>query len=539
MKLLRQLMHLQEKCGYLDHAALRDLSERARVPLYRLEGLVSFYPHFRASPPPKANVHVCRDVCCEMAGCGELAQQIRAKTNGRTDVEVHDVSCIGRCEAPPAVTVNNVPVAAGRNPAKLLECIDFPENLPSNEPTDSPRAWRCDPYAAPKQRFGKLKSLASSLQNLKSTCIERLNHSGLRGMGGAGFPTGRKWDLVARELADTKYVICNADESEPGTFKDRVILEELPHLVIQGMVLAGLTVGAEQGIVYLRHEYAREQKALERAIDEARRHGVLGADAAGSGQAFDVEVFISPGGYILGEETALLEALEDKRGEPRNKPPYPGTYGLWGRPTLINNVETFALAAAIIHHGLDWWKSQGCGEFAGLKFVSVSGDVQRPGVYEIAHGMPVRELIDLAGGMKDGMQLKAFLPGGASSNFLTAGHADTALDFEAMKQAGSMLGTGAVIVFSQERNLFDMATNVVRFFRNESCGKCVPCRIGTEKAVELLDGARAGSVDAGRLDVLAELGETLEQTSICGLGQVAVNPILSMLKHFPQDVPAR
>ena len=236
---------------------------------------------------------------------------------------------------------------------------------------------------------------------------------------------------------------------------------------------------------------------------------------------------MSPGGYILGEETALLEALEDKRGEPRNKPPYPGSCGLWGRPTLINNVESFALATSIIHHGPEWWNSQGHDGRAGLKFVCISGDVSQPGVYEIPYGLPVAELIELAGGMRDGQSLQAFLPGGASSNFLSAEHVDTPLDFDAMAAVGSMLGTGAVIIIA----------NLVRFFRNESCGKCVPCRIGSEKAVELLENVQSGGRKSSELAILPELGETLEQTSICGLGQVALNPILSMMKHFPGEVP--
>jgi NADH:ubiquinone oxidoreductase subunit F (NADH-binding) len=264
----------------------------------------------------------------------------------------------------------------------------------------------------------------------------------------------------------------------------------------------------------------------------------LGTNAAGSGQRFDIEIFVSPGGYILGEETALLEALDDKRGEPRNKPPYPGTCGLWGKPTLIHNVETFALATSILHHGKDWWDAQGKGSHSGLKFVSVSGDVEKPGVYEIPMGTAVAELIELAGGMKDGKRLQAFLPGGASSNFLTAAQACVPLDFAAMKQAGSMLGTGAVIVIAEGRDLFALATNIVRFFRNESCGKCVPCRIGSDTAVQLLEGVQSGGTPATELSILPELGKTLEQTSICGLGQVALNPILSMMKQFPEAVPS-
>ena len=486
LELLRELMRLQDEHGFLDDERLREVAKERRVPLYRLEGLVSFYPVFRRTPPPRTIVHACRDVTCAMAGCAAQTYVLRESLGDRDHVELHEVSCLGRCDAAPAVSVNEVPVQGSME--QLIGWIDHPQSLPEDVSTTSPRAWKCDPYETPRMRYGTVQSIGDHAE----TIVRRLAESGLRGMGGAGFPTGRKWELVRDEAAGPKYVVCNADESEPGTFKDRVILEELPHLVIEGMLLAGLTIGADTGIVYLRHEYARERRALQEALQAARQRGVLGDDAAGSGRRFEIEIFVSPGGYILGEETALLEALEDKRGEPRNKPPYPGQHGLWGRPTLINNVETFALATSIIHHGVDWWRGQGKDGFAGLKFVSVSGDVTNPGVYEIPIGTTVSELIELAGGMCGGEPLQAFLPGGASSNFLPADKADTPLDFDAMKAAGSMLGTGAVIVIGRRHQLFDLATNLVRFFRNESCGKCVPCRIGSQQAVSILEGVQAG-----------------------------------------------
>lgn len=539
MKLIRELTRIQHERGCLDAQTLREIAVEQNVPLYRLEGLVGFYPHFRRTPAPAVTVRVCRDVSCSLAGCDASAEKLRKMVSGRADIGIEEVSCLGRCDSAPAVTINDIPIA----PITLADLdtvtgfLDDPHVPPSDEPVGSSRSWKCDPYAVPAEHYGTARKLIASDDDLRETCVARLKDSGLSGMGGAGFPTGLKWGLVAAEAEPTKYVICNADESEPGTFKDRAILDELPHLVIEGMLLAALSIGAEQGIVFLRHEYTRERKSLVAALDAARSAGVLGENAAGSGQAFDIEIFDSPGGYILGEETALLEALEDKRGEPRNKPPYPGTHGLWGKPTLINNVETFALATSIIHHGADWWREQGLGESAGLKFTCISGDVAQPGVFEIPMGTPVRELIDLAGGMKDGKSLKAFLPGGASSRFLPADKVDTPLDFDAMQAAGSMLGTGAVIVFADDRDLFAAATNLVSFFRNESCGKCVPCRIGSQRAVEILEGVGTGTTSPDALQTLTALGDTLEQTSLCGLGQVALNPILSMLEHFPDEAP--
>jgi len=560
------MMRIQHERGCLTGETLSTLAKERRVPLYRLEELVSFYPAFRRTPPPKFHLRICRDVSCHMQNCGPRLDAIRDAVIERSDVEVEEVSCLGRCETAPAIEINEQPLGNASSLTDITAILCGETPLPDNHPTNNPRTWKCDPYTAwdnpasaepvhasrarseqdpariptssqgthlTEERYSTVRRLATDGNGLAATCIERLQQSRLRGLGGAGFPTGRKWELVRNESAQTKFVICNADESEPGTFKDRVVLEELPHLVIEGMVLAGLTIGAERGIVYLRHEYQREQKALEAALHDARQRGILGANAAGSGHPFEIELFVSPGGYILGEETALLEALEDKRGEPRNKPPYPGTHGLWGQPTLINNVETYALAASIVAQGTQWWHGQGRKGFSGLKFVSVSGDVVFPGVYEIPLGMPVSELIQLAGGLPDGEQLQAFLPGGASSNFLPADAADTPLDFDSLQAAGSMLGTGAVIVISDRHTLFDLATNIVRFFRNESCGKCVPCRIGSQKAVELLEQADSESADTNLLEILPELGETLRQTSICGLGQVALNPILSLMQNIP------
>ena len=534
-------MRVQHELGWLSDDTLREIAKEQRVPLYRLEGLVSFYPSFQRTPPLRKTVHVCRDVSCAMGGCAKLSADLRENLADQEDVEFVEVSCIGRCENAPAVSIDEIPIG-NASLDNLSPLIDGSQLLPSNAPTQTPQQWKCDPYRKPEDRYHTVRTLGENVgetgtETLGDACIEALKESGLRGMGGAGFPTGRKWELVRGESEPQKYVVCNADESEPGTFKDRVILEELPHLVIEGMLLAGLTIGAETGIVYLRHEYQKEQKALEAALAHAREAGILGDNAAGTGRRFDIEIFVSPGGYILGEETALLEALEDKRGEPRNKPPYPGTHGLWGKPTLINNVETYALATSIVTHGVDWWNSQAAGDFVGLKFVSISGDVKQPGVYEIPIGTSVSDLIDLGGGMRDGVTLQAFLPGGASSNFLPADKVDTPLDFDAMKAAGSMLGTGAVIVIGDQHNLFDLATNIVRFFRNESCGKCVPCRVGSQKAVQILEGVACGESNDAELSILPELGDTLEQTSICGLGQVALNPILSLMKNVPQSVP--
>jgi NADH:ubiquinone oxidoreductase subunit F (NADH-binding) len=305
------------------------------------------------------------------------------------------------------------------------------------------------------------------------------------------------------------------------------------------MILGGYVTGAGRGIIFLRHEYQAPQRALERALADAREHGVVGPDAFGSGRGFEVDLFLSPGGYICGEETALLEALEGKRAEPRNKPPFPGTHGLFQKPTLINNVETFAWVPAILRRGAAWWKSQGRSGASGLKYLALSGDVEQPGVYEVPLGLPAGELIqNYGGGVSAGRRLKAFAPGGASSGFLPARQSDIALDFKALAQAGSMLGSGAVVAVAEGRCMLDLALNLVRFFRNESCGKCVPCRTGSAKLVEILERARRGRGEPADFERIEALAQVMGDTSICGLGQVAAWPLTSVLKHFPDELRA-
>ncbi len=536
MELIQELSRLQHIYGYLRDVDLRELSEQSRVPLYRIEEVVSFYPHFSRVEQPKTTVSVCRDLACFLSGGAQVGSKVAAALDGDSDIDVHEVSCLGRCDLAPAALVNEVPVGP-LTPESLAEIARDPGAL--SAPESPRRQWQIDVYADASERYSAYNGFLGRWSDAAAQeIIEALKAAGLRGMGGAGFPTGLKWELVRREEATPKFVICNADESEPGTFKDRVILDELGHLVVEGMCLGGLVVGAQRGVIYLRHEYEPEREALQRTIDDARQRGVLG-------EHFDIEIFISPGGYILGEETALLEALEDKRGEPRNKPPYPGTSGLWGKPTLINNVETLAMIPAILQRGRDWWKECGARGHTGFKFIGVSGHVERPGVFEIPMGTTIAELVELAGGVKDGAAMKAFAPGGASSNFLPASAVDVEIDFDSIAEAGSMLGSAALIVLADGTDMIEAATNVVRFFRNESCGKCVPCRVGTEKVVAMLEDILAGSGSGGsggsgaRLrELLPELEETLGETSICGLGQVALNPLTSALRNWGDELEA-
>ncbi|MEW4487781.1 NADH-ubiquinone oxidoreductase-F iron-sulfur binding region domain-containing protein [Thalassoglobus sp. JC818] len=541
MELLRELLDRQHHHGYLSDGVLREISEEKRVPLYRLEELVSFYTAFRRTPPAKLVIDVCRDVCCQAAGCQSGARSLEdTLQNSELNYEIREVSCQGRCDSAPSFAINDRPAAPltlHSSEQSLLEFIaDEGHSTPdeNHASQESKTGWKCDPYSSLDDFYSVAKQLRASDADPTAKCVEALKGTNLTGRGGAGFPTGLKWEIVSKEAEPEKYVICNADESEPGTFKDREILRQVPHLVIEGMLLAAMTIGAETGIVYIRHEYGPETTNLQAAIQQAYESGILGESARGPGQRFDLEVFVSPGGYILGEETALLEALEDKRGEPRNKPPYPGQHGLWGKPTLINNVETFALVPSIVRNGPKWWEEQGIHGFSGLKFMCVSGDVRSPGVFEVPMGTTFSEVIEMAGGVTDDKHVKAFLPGGASSLFLGPDKLETPIDFDAVRKAGSMLGTGALMVFHEDRDLYSLATNLTQFFRNESCGKCVPCRIGSHQAVTLLESGGLGEED---VEFLGELHETLQETSICGLGQVALAPVLSMLKNFPEEIP--
>ncbi len=538
MKLLTKMMHLQERHGAVTDAMLRDMAREERVPLYRLEGLRGFYPVFRTTPGRKTQVQVCRDIVCMMKGGAQFCHNVKSALAGAADVEVEEVSCVGRCDTAPAATINEVPVSGTAETVAAYAAGQHP--LPANTPTIASRRWPTDPHAGEKEHYSVAKKfLKPGDDRQRDEVIKILKDADLRGLGGAAFPTGMKWELTRKAAGEPKYVICNADESEPGTFKDRVILEELPHLLIEAMILAGWMIGATEGIIYIRHEYTKERKALQQAMEKARHAGALGEKIFGSAIDFDLQIFVSPGGYIMGEETALLEALEDKRGEPRNKPPFPVNQGLWGKPTLMNNVETFAAIPIILARGAAWWAEQGKGNYKGLKYMCVSGDVAQPGVYCVPWGTTVDELLTLCGGVAHGKALYAFSPGGASTHFLPAAKRHTALDFKAMQEAGSSLGTGAMVFIAEGRDVLELAMSEVKFFRNESCGKCVPCRVGSHKAVDLVETALAGAPQSNLVELLKDLNATLAQTSICGLGQVAMAPLMSVINYFPDDVLPR
>ena len=538
------LRAIQLRHGFLPKAELQSLSQRTQTPLYQIHSVASFYPHFHLAPPPLADVRVCADMSCHLNGACELRAELQSRFSGTRaeEVQIRDVSCLGRCDRAPAVSINDhifTGVSASTAEQVARSAIRG-EEIREAHPVQSRVACKADPYDG-AEKYGVLRKLITSRD--WNSVLAQLKASELRGMGGAGFPTSMKWDLVRKQPDPVKYIVCNADESEPGTIKDRFIMSNLPHLLIEGMIIAGLVTGGNRGILYIRHEYHLQEEILGEEIGRCYRGGLLGKKLLGSDLDFDLEIFVSPGGYICGEESALIEAIEGHRAEPRNKPPFPGQVGLWQKPTVINNVETFINVPQILARGVEWFAAQGAGGSRGLKFVGVSGHVEHPGVFEVPMGVSMREVIvNHAGGVRGGRQLKAFAPSGPSSGYLPASMIDVRLDFKALADAGSMLGSGAIVVCDDTTCMLDMALNAVRFYRNESCGKCVPCRVGSQKMVDLLARWTQGGVPEVQyradLALLDDLSQVMSLTSICGLGQIAPAPAQSVLKHFRAEVDA-
>lgn len=385
-------------------------------------------------------------------------------------------------------------------------------------------------------QHGAYSSLPKALEMRPVDLINEVKRSGLRGRGGAGFPAGLKWELCSRVAGDVKYLLCNADEGEPGTFKDRFILEYDPHLLIEGMIIAGYAIGAERGFVYLRAEYPVQKEILEKAVSQAYEKGYLGKNILGKGVNFDLSVHRGAGAYICGEETALIESLEGKRGQPRIRPPFPASQGAWRKPTVINNVETLSNIPYVVAMGGEAYSKIGEETSPGPKIFAVSGAVNRPGGYELPMGTTLREIIFThAGGIRGGKKIKAIIPGGASTPMLTADHLDVKMDYNSLAAAGSMLGSGAVIVMDETACLVNVAAVLVRFFEHESCGKCTPCREGTSWLYQVYRRILNGGGRQGDIELLLEICESVKGKCFCPLGEGAIQPVLSSIKHFRAD----
>jgi NADH:ubiquinone oxidoreductase subunit F (NADH-binding)/NADH:ubiquinone oxidoreductase subunit E len=570
--IVQKLREIQHRFGWLPERELRELSVSTETPLHRIHEVASFFPHYRLEKGPTVHVAVCRDMACHLHGAPALQQALSrfATEIGGDEIEVTGVSCLGQCDSTPAVAVNDScfwGISGSEIRSKIRTALDE-KPLHQQKGDRSPLGWHIDIYDG-SPRYEAIRFLVSdvegglSLEHRRDQIIESLKVSNLRGMGGAGFPTHLKWGSVRSQPGPEKYVVCNADESEPGTFKDRELLRRTPHLLVEGMVLAGLVSGATRGWVYVRHEYEEEIEVMEQAIKAAYAVGVCGPNILGSNLSFELEVFVSPGGYICGEETALLEAMEDRRGEPRNKPPFPTVAGLYGKPTVINNVETLCWTPGIAMRGGEWYRDGGVRGATGYRFVSISGDVNNPGVYEVPFGQTVRELVfGSAGGMLGNQKLKGIATSGPSGGFLPAvlkkqnldsprskawaeknfapgsetyDILDLPLDLNTLGDVDNMLGA-AFIVIGSKACMVDFALNCVSFYRNESCGKCVPCRVGSQKLVDVLLEITKGKYQHASLDIVDELARAMSLTSICGLGQIAANPMKTTMKHFAEEL---
>ncbi len=547
---LPALHRTQEIYGWVPPQAQEAISRALRVPLADIHGVIEFYTMFYNEPTARRVVRVCEDSACTLAGGHDIMERIESELglhHGETSedgsVTYEHVPCLGMCEFAP-VALN------GERPAGDLTPEDVPAFLAGTYPEPDLRVYgepllklfragKVDP--ASLQEYEAMEGYAALRKALTMTpeeVIGMMKDSDVLGRGGAMFPLGQKWAFTRGAPGDPseKHVIANADESEPGTFKDRVLMENDPFSLIEAMTLAAYAVGAENGWIFIRGEYPRAARRLQTAIDKAREAGYLGRDLFGKkGFHFDIELRISAGAYICGEETALFEAIEGKRGFPRIKPPFPTTQGLFQQPTAINNVETLVAGLAVVRVGLDEWASLGTAESPGTKWFCLSGNVQKPGLYEVPFGYTVREMIEMAGGVPGGKEIQAVLMGGAAGAFIGPDRLDTPLTYEDARENNFPLGSGVIMVFDETVDLRDVMYELSRFFAHESCGKCFPCQIGTQRQMEILDRAtHNGGARRGDVQALLDVGHTMTETSLCGLGQTAGSAVMSAIRLWPE-----
>jgi len=555
-QLLPALHAVQDRVGWISQPALNYISRRLAVPPAEAYGVATFYALFATKPRPPVMAHVCDDIACRVAGAEETCAALE-RTIGPEGVAGADGSigwmrspCLGLCDRAPAALVTTagehgrVASAAPVDAAGVLARLDgggsprHHERIPQHG-DPSLRLLRrvgiVDPTSLDDYRaHGGYTALARAIQIGGESVIAEVTASKLMGRGGAAFPTGRKWAAVAAQPAQPHYLVCNADESEPGTFKDRVILEGDPFAIVEAMTIAAVATGASVGFLYIRGEYPEAEAAVRGAVASARAASLLGPDILGSGIAFDIEVRRGAGAYICGEETALFESIEGKRGEPRNKPPFPVEVGLFGKPTVVNNVETLLNIPLILEMGGEAYAGIGTDGSTGPRLFCLSGHVARPGVYEVEFGATLGDLIELAGGVPSGRAIRAILLGGAAGVFVGPDAITMPLTFEATRAAGATLGSGVIMVFDETVDLVGTLRRIAQFFRDESCGQCVPCRVGSVRQEELLTRLAAGSRVRSRdeeLTLLREIGQAMRDASICGLGQTASSAIESALRQ--------
>jgi NADH-quinone oxidoreductase subunit F len=564
--LLPALHAVQRRAGWISPGALNYVSLRLSVPPADAYGVASFYALFSMKPRARAVLHACDDIACRINGSDRVVERLEGAlgpegeadaTGNRTWIRS---PCLGMCEAAPALLLQqaserpfDVTIAPASNGA--LDPFLSPGAgtwtgngfSPSAAPQTESESGRAplrllrrigavDPTSLDSYRaYGGYEALRQAIALGPSGVIREVKDAKLMGRGGAAFPTGVKWEAVAQQPVRPHYFICNADESEPGTFKDRVVMENDPFAVIETMTIAGFATSSEHGYLYIRGEYPQAHAMLEGAIEQARRHGFLGPNVLGHGFAFDIELRRGAGAYICGEETALFNSIEGKRGEPRNKPPFPVTHGLFGKPTGINNVETLINVLEILRIGGPAYAQIGTPDSTGPRLFCLSGHVERPGLYEVDFGATLGEVLDLAGGVRGAKALQAVLLGGAAGAFVGPNALDLPLTFEATRAAGVTLGSGVIMAFDETVTLPDVLTRIARFFRDESCGQCVPCRVGTVRQEELLarlgNGQPRGSNEE-EIALLNDIAQAMRDASICGLGQTAASAIQSAIRTF-------
>jgi NADH-quinone oxidoreductase subunit F len=549
--LLPALHDTQKIYGYLPEAVLRAIGQALHVPFADVYGVVEFYTMFYNEPVGKRIVRVCTDPACALAGaeatlvaaCQHAGGIHPGQTSADGQYTVERATCLGLCDQAPGALVDDTAFreVTAQDAPKLFEMAAtlaelriagelrvLTRNIGTLAPTDL-KAHR---------KAGAFAALEKAVKTLSpEQVIAEVKDSGLVGRGGAAFPTGTKWEGTRNAAGGPKYVVCNADESEPGTFKDRVLMEGDPFRILEGIMLCGLAIGAEKGYVFIRGEYPQAMAILQEAIDKLRAAKLLGDRLLGSDFSFDIEIRRGAGAYICGEETALFEAIEGKRGFPRVKPPFPTTHGLFMKPTAINNVETLACIPDIVANGGAWFKQTGTEKSTGSKLFCVSGHVKQPGVVEVPFGTPLRELVQKYCGGFDG-EPKAILMGGAAGSFMTPDQFDARLSFEDLREIGAPVGSGVIMVFNDTVDLRDVLRGLAHFFAHESCGKCYPCQLGTQRQMEILERAAEGKTRAGDATALQDIGWTMTDASICGLGQTAASAVLSAVKLWPDLVEA-
>ncbi|NUP19999.1 MAG: NADH-quinone oxidoreductase subunit E [Streptomyces sp.] len=549
--LLPGLHAINDRIGWISEGALDYLCRRLTVPPSEAYGVATFYAMFSLKPRPATVLHVCTDLACAAAGAGELCAGIEARLGLGSGVSVERSPCLGLCERAPAALAIKAgdPVrTAVSAPATVHDAV-LAASAPDSAPEEPAAAMAVpqagdpslvllgrvgvvDPLSLDDYRaHGGYTALRRAFELGPAGVIREVTDSGLVGRGGAAFPTGRKWQATASQPDHPHYVVCNADESEPGTFKDRVIMEGDPYALVESMTIAAYATGAHKGYLYLRGEYPRALGRLEHAIAQARARGLLGEDVLGQGYAFDIEIRRGAGAYICGEETALFNSIEGYRGEPRSKPPFPVEKGLFGKPTVENNVETLVNVLPILTMGAPAYAAIGTQRSTGPKLFCVSGSVERPGIYELPFGATLGELLVLAG-VREG--LRAVLLGGAAGGFVRPDETGIPLTFEGTREAGTTLGSGVVMAFDDTVPLPRLLLRIAEFFRDESCGQCVPCRVGTVRQEEALHRivARTGAAAADDIALLREVGRAMRDASICGLGQTAWNAVESAIDRL-------